>query len=309
MEAPLLGNLKKFGSKKKTPVFEGGSCDVCERTVETSDSDSASPPNQLLIISPTSKGKYPVIVFLHGYALSIFFYRELLKHIASHGYITVSPQLSAGFPCKDYDEIKSSAEVTNWLSTGLQSVLPEKVQADLEKLALVGHSRGGKTAFTLALEPSKTSLKFCVLVAVDPVAGFAKGIEIKPTILTNVPASLATGFPVMVIGTGLGGICAPTGMNHQEFFYESQPPCYHYVAKDYGHLDILDDDLNIMGKIMTCFCTAGKGAKDPMRRCVGGLIVAFLEKYLHDEEDHLEDIVEDPSIAPVALSPSEYVKS
>ncbi|KAL5712445.1 chlorophyllase [Ranunculus cassubicifolius] len=253
----------------------------------------AVPPPKKVSIGP----KTVDCIFI-GYAHNITAYRFLLN-----------VQLSVGFPCKDYDEIKSSAEVTNWLSTGLQSVLPEKVQADLEKLALVGHSRGGKTVFTLALEPSKTCLKFCVLVAVDPVAGFAKGIEIKPTILTNVPASLATGFPVMVIGTGLGGLCAPTGMNHQEFFYESQPPCSHYVAKDYGHLYILDDDINIMGKIMTCFCTAGKGAKDPMRRCVGGLIVAFLEKYLDDEEDHLEDIVEDPSIAPVALSPSEYVKS
>ena len=63
------------------------------------------------------------------------------------------------------EEIHSAAAVTNWLSTGLQSVLPENVQADLHKLALSGHSRGGKAAFALALGHAQTSLKFYVCLS------------------------------------------------------------------------------------------------------------------------------------------------
>ncbi|KAL0418520.1 UNVERIFIED_CONTAM: Chlorophyllase-2, chloroplastic [Sesamum radiatum] len=62
-------------------------------------------------------------------------------------------------------------------------------------------------------------------------------------------------IPVAVIGTGYGNQsrgflrppCAPDGVNHVEFFKESKPPASYFLAKDYGHCDMLDeceDDLN-----------------------------------------------------------------
>ncbi|KAF5182886.1 Chlorophyllase [Thalictrum thalictroides] len=302
-----------------TSVFEVGLSGVSQQTLETS--HPSRPPKQLLIISPTAKGEYPVIVFLHGFALSNSYYTDLLKHISSHGYIAVAPQLyslTPTLPCWGYDEINSTAEVTDWLPKGLHSVLHEKVEADLLNLVLMGHSRGGKTAFSLAIDHCKTSLKFKALIGVDPVAGTSVGGQVKPEILTNHPHSLNVGYPIMIIGTGLGdeklaGVlpeCATKGLNHKNFYYESQPPCYHFVSKEYGHMDMLDDGIGIVGKLASCVCKSGKDSKDPMRRCVGGLVVAFLGYYLHGIVEDLEAILHNPNkVAPVTLDPVEYQMS
>ncbi|KAF9618580.1 hypothetical protein IFM89_002275 [Coptis chinensis] len=317
--ATILANKFNIKLTSNDSVFEAGPFNIAKQKVETS--DLSSPPKELLVITPTEKGEYPVIVFLHGFALSTSFYTELLKRIASHGYIVIAPQLyflvPNSLPSDGYEEMKSTAEVTDWLSEGLKSILPEHVQANLLKLALIGHSRGGKTAFSLALDRGETWRKFSVLIGIDPVAGTGLLGQVKPDILTNVPRSLNFGVPVMIIGTGLGDVkldglapaCAPVGMNHNEFYYESQPPCYHLVTKDYGHMDMLDDNLDLLGKLEVCVCTSGKGTKDPMRRSVGGLVVAFLENYLDGMSVDLEAILQNPDIAPATLSPVEYVKS
>ncbi|PHU16457.1 hypothetical protein BC332_17662 [Capsicum chinense] len=94
-----------------------------------------------------------------------------LQHISSHRYIIVAPKLSSLI--SQSDEVKRAAKVTEWLGKGLISVLPEKVQPDLLKLAVSGHSRGGKIAFALALlhgNSTPTPLKFQALVGIDPVA-------------------------------------------------------------------------------------------------------------------------------------------
>ncbi|PIA45043.1 hypothetical protein AQUCO_01700534v1 [Aquilegia coerulea] len=295
-------------SPNTASVFEAGLFGASQQTLETS--HPSSPPKQLLIISPEAKDEYPVIVFLHGFALSNSYYTDLLKHIASHGYIAVAPQLytlTPTPPCWGYKEINSTAEVTDWLPKGLQSVLPEKVEADLLNLVLMGHSRGGKTAFSLAVDHGKTSLKFKALIGIDPVAGTSAGGQVKPDILTNHPHSLNVGYPVMVIGTGLGDVklnflapeCATKGLNHKNFYYESKPPCYYFVTKDYGHMDMLDDNLSIVGTVASCVCKSGKDSKDLLRRCVGGLVVAFLGNYLY--------ILLNPNnVAPVTLDPVEY---
>ncbi|KAF4395871.1 hypothetical protein G4B88_028041 [Cannabis sativa] len=49
------------------------------------------------------------------------------------------------------EEIKSTAQVIDWLSEGLQNLLSQHVKANINKVGLAGHSRGGKTSFALAL--------------------------------------------------------------------------------------------------------------------------------------------------------------
>ena len=58
-----------------------------------SSSSSSSPPKPVLIISPNVKGTYPVILFLHGFYLRNYFYKDLLELISSFGYILVAPQV------------------------------------------------------------------------------------------------------------------------------------------------------------------------------------------------------------------------
>lgn len=199
------------------------------------------------------------------------------------------------------DEIKSTAEIIDWLSVGLNHFLPPQVTPNLSKFALTGHSRGGKTAFAVALKKFgySSELKISALIGVDPVDGTGKGKQTPPPVLTYEPNSFnLEKMPVLVIGSGLGELarnplfppCAPTGVNHREFFQECQGPAWHFVAKDYGHLDMLDDDTKgLRGKSSYCLCKNGEERK-PMRRFIGGIVVSFLMAYLEDDDCELMKI-------------------
>lgn len=216
------------------------------------------------------------------------------------------------------DEIKSTAAITNWLSKGvLQGLLPRDVKPNLSKLALAGHSRGGKVAFALALQKAVTTLKFSALIGVDPVDGMDKGKQTPPPVLTYVPNSFDLDMAVMVIGSGLGEVkrnplfppCAPKGVNHEDFFKECRKPACHFVAKDYGHVDMLDDDTKgIRGRSSYCLCKNGK-ARDPMRRFVGGVIVAFMKAYLNGDNTDLISIRDghETAVVPVELETVEFL--
>ncbi|XP_043691031.1 chlorophyllase-1, chloroplastic-like [Telopea speciosissima] len=296
-------------------VFETGKYEVKPISVDSGDLSIASPPppKSLLVFTPLKEGTYPVLLFLHGFALYNSFYSKLLTHIASHGYISIAPQLYNPLlpTASGCDEINYAAEVTNWFSKGLQSLLPENITADLTKLALTGHSRGGKAAFALALGTyAKTSLSFSVLIGIDPVAGKSKDNQVEPKILTYKEESLNLGIPVMVVGTGLGDkkknvlfcACAPKEVNHEEFFKECKPTKGHMVATNYGHMDMLNDDPSgIIGWFSEISCKNGSGSRELMRKCVGGIVVATLKAYLGSDTTDLKAIVDDPTIAPITL--------
>ncbi|XP_073010442.1 chlorophyllase-2 [Typha latifolia] len=300
---------------KPSHVFEQGNHSVKLFNVEVGDSGSRSdssstPPKPLLIAAPTEEGDYPVVLFLHGYLLFNSFYSQLFQHVASHGFIVIGPQLYSASGADCSEEIKSGGAVADWLIHGLVRVLPPHIRPNLSKSSLAGHSRGGKVAFALALGYAKTKLKFAALMGIDPVDGMDIGKQTPPPILSYVPGSLKLEMPVMLVGSGLGEVkknlffppCAPKGVSHQQFFDECCSPSCHFVAKDYGHTDMLDDDTKgIRGKATYCACKNGK-ARKPMREFVGGIMVAFMEAYLEGDSQYLVAVKDDPEIAPVELS-------
>ncbi|QCD92244.1 chlorophyllase [Vigna unguiculata] len=312
--------MAKIGEAKvvTTDVFEMGSIPWKSFNLDTS--APSSPPTTLLIFTPTVPAAYTVIVFYHGFFIPPSYYTQLLSRIVSHGFIVVAPQLFwNGLPMFGSDEIKYAGEVVDWLVNGLQPLLPENVEAKLEKVVLLGHSKGGKTAFSVALGYAKTTLKFSALIGIDPVGRLSKckATESPPKILTGVPRSLNLNVPVAVIGTGLGPEkaniffppCAPDGENHVEFFNESKPPKANFVAPNYGHMDMLDDVTpGIFGTVLAkCLCKNGKGPKKLMRETVAGLVVAFLRAQLDGDYKDFDAILDNPGIAPAKLDDVEYI--
>ncbi|WVZ14836.1 hypothetical protein V8G54_012402 [Vigna mungo] len=299
-------------------VFQKGSiqwkhCDIPTKP-------PSSPPKPLVIFTPTVPGAYTVMVFYHGFLLQPSDYCDLLGHIVSHGFIVVAPHLSSWYDFVLIDEIKEAGKVVDWLVKGLQPLLPENVEAKLEKVVLSGHSKGGQTAFCVALgHHVKTMLKFSAVIGIDPVGGLTKCKVSKtsPKILTGVPRSLDLKAPVAVIGTGLGPEkanvlfppCAPEGKNHVDFFNESKPPCANFVAADYGHMDMLDDETpgtfdTVLSK---CLCKNGEGPRMFMRMTVGGLVVAFLRAHLDKQIEDFKAIIKTPSLAPARLVDVKYI--
>lgn len=320
---PVSVEAKPAGSATATlSVFSNGPYTPKPITVKTSsrcfNSSPSPPPKPLFIVFPDNQGKYEVILFFPGTSVSNTSYSKLFDHLASHGYIVVSPQLYNLMPPKGNKEVDAAAEVINWLPKGLQSHLPENVVADLNYSALMGHSRGGLTAFALAQGYATNpplGLKFSALVGVDPVAGIPYfHSELDPPILDY--ESFNFSIPVTVIGTGLGGLakcvvpCAPEKENHQQFFNRcTSSDRAHFDATYYGHMDVLDDcppDLKSLA-ISKCMCTNGTLPRQPMRQCVGGIAVAFLEAYFDSEGDDFKTILADPSVAPITLGQVEFI--
>nr|GMC81250.1 chlorophyllase-2, chloroplastic [Ipomoea batatas] len=292
-------------SSAVTSVFVVGKYPTQLLTVEPDKAASNAPPKPLLIATPTETGDFPVLMLFHGYMFLNSFYSQLIQHIASHGFIVVAPQLYLLVGCHATEEIKSAAEVTNWLSEGLSSFLPSQVHPDLEKLGLAGHSRGGKVAFALALgKTATTDLKFSAIIGVDPVGGTS------PNIIDTTPDHFDLNMPAMVIGSGLGEVkrnflscpCAPKGRNHAAFYNKCNAPACYLVAKDFGHTDMLDDDTrgSLRGKLSYCMCKNG-AARAPMREFVGGAVVAFLRGFLESDMKPLMGIIDRTETAPVEL--------
>ncbi|KAE9592307.1 putative chlorophyllase [Lupinus albus] len=308
--------MSPYSSAALANVFDTGKYNTELQTIQ-SGSYTVPPPKPLLIANPLEDGDFPLLLFLHGYLLYNSFYSQLIQHIASHGFIVIAPQLYSVAGPDISDEIKSAAAITNWLPEGLSKLLPPNVRPTFSKLALAGHSRGGKTAFALALRKLNitTNLKFSALVGVDPVDGMDKGKQTPPPVLTYVRHSFDFDMAALVIGSGLGEVkknplfppCAPKGVNHEDFYNECQKPAWYFVAKDYGHFDMLDDDTKgIRGKATNCICKNGESRK-PMRGFVGGVIVAFLQAYLHGDTSDLLAIRDKREIAPVELKIDYFV--
>ncbi|KAL3645119.1 hypothetical protein CASFOL_010299 [Castilleja foliolosa] len=308
-----MAQLENYeNSMSKISVFEPGNYIV--KTIKVKKCGVASPPPaKLLVFSPEFEGTYPVLLFCHGYCTNNTWYSQILSHVSSHGYIVVAPQFYQCLLISLNDEIKTAAKVTNWLPQGLTQSLPQHVKPNLTKLSLMGHSRGGKVAFALALGHEPTSLKFKALLGLDPVSMPNPPAWVEPSILSYVPRSFELSIPIGIVGTGLSNRksgcffppLAPDGFNSSEFFNESKPPCCYFRAKDYGHCDVLDESK--LG-LASWVCKSGKGCKEKMRRGVGGVVVAFLKAYLGGEFQDLEGVVCGKDVAPITFDPVICIK-
>ncbi|KAL2902373.1 Chlorophyllase type 0 [Bienertia sinuspersici] len=291
---------------EKLDVFQKGKYQVTN-PINVKKLQQYSAPEPLLIISPKEAGFYPVLFFIHGTMILNQDYSELFKHIASHGYIVVAPKLFDMLLPSEAEEIEKAALVLNWLPSNLQTVLQHHVngaiKVDLQLLAVSGHSRGGKSAFALALGMSTT--KISALIGVDPVAGRDNHTREEPYVLTYKRDSFNISFPVTVIGTGLGSsglfVCAPANVSHHQFFEECKDGS-HFVITKYGHMQMLNDLLlDPIAVAMSGFCKCGFGLKSTMRRTLGGIMVAFLDTYFKGEKAEYFALMDNPSLAPTSL--------
>ncbi|BBN19406.1 chlorophyllase [Marchantia polymorpha subsp. ruderalis] len=217
------------------------------------------------------------------------------------------------------NEISFAAAIVDWYPNNLaDSLLRERslnslrIKPNLEKLVLIGHSRGGKVAFGLATEFCKTSLPYSAIVGLEPVDGAFENTSLKPQVLPYQPNSLNLKYPTMIIGAALSPIallplmppCGPRGVNHEVFFENSSPAAVHFVVEDYGHMDFLDDSVWTTSTIV---CTSGR-TRGPMRRFSGGIAIGFLEAVLFNNTMAFDYYLENPHQAPTVTLSTAYDK-
>jgi len=251
-------------------------------------------PVPVTVLAPDAQGRYPVVVFFHGFMSRNDAYSELLTHLASHGYVVIAPQmyepglpvLFGFFPVSQ--EAKLAASLLEWTTGSLANVLGYAPATDY--LGLAGHSRGGSVAWWLLAE--KSTLVRAV-AGVDPVGAPKPPRRNGPT--AGSP-SRETIVPALVIGCGLSQRCAPAGRNHEQFYGACESPAWHVVIPGAGHADMLDDAYADLAAIV---CPAGAD-RAGVRQLIGGLLVAFFRVSLQGDEA-ASVYLTDPSSAPLAF--------
>ncbi|CAN6203844.1 unnamed protein product [Urochloa humidicola] len=96
MAAPVQATMAPAASAAVTSVFQPGKLSVEVIHVDHDDAlelPAPPPPLPVLIAAPKDAGTYPVAMLLHGFFLQNRFYEQLLKHVASFGFIMVAPQV------------------------------------------------------------------------------------------------------------------------------------------------------------------------------------------------------------------------
>jgi chlorophyllase len=260
-------------------------------------------PVPMDIYTPTDLFRYPVIIFQHGFTGSIKGYETILGHLASHGFVVVAPQMyppgggmGGAYPTPE-EEAALGVQIISWVQENIQSIVP--VNADTKLLGLSGHSRGGQTAYRMALQvPHKVK----ALSGVDPVDGltmFGQKLAITGPLTFNIPTYvLGTGLgPVPVTGGAIELACAPADIGYQHFFDASPIPSWLSVATDNGHTDMIDEDDLCKNGVCDSFCPGGSN-RDGMRAFTAGTLAAFFSGTLQGNKQALSVLTE-PDDAPI----------
>lgn len=250
-------------------------------------------PVEMLVHIPESNERLAVVVFQHGFMTRNSAYDEVLRHLASHGFLVVAPQMYTpgvaalfGRPTAA-EEADLATQILDWLPGNLGELTGRT--PDFARLGLGGHSRGGKVAW-LTLRADPTCAR--AIAGVDPVDG-AGGPLGGQTRVTEHPFDFS--IPALVIGTGLGGSCAPEGDNYVQFYAASQSPAWRIVVFGQGHGDMLDED--VAGGFAARIC-ATSNDRAPMRQLTAGLLTAFFRVTLQDDAEALSWLT-NPAVAPL----------
>lgn len=278
-------------------VGHGNPHEVGDLAVRTIDIDRCDPdaPTALRIHTPEMPGDYGVVLFQHGFMTRNAAYDDVLRHLSSHGFVVIAPQMYEpgigpllGNPTAAI-EAELAEQIVAWLPGNLNRITG--VRARTDRLGIAGHSRGGKVAWLFAL--ARPAL-FRAIAGVDPVDGTGGPLGNQPR---AVQRRFEFDFPSLVIGTELGGDCAPAGDNHVQFYEASPSPAWHIVALGQGHGDMLDE---AEAAAAAMFCSSGADHAG-MRRLTAGLLVLLFRAALQGDADAYAYLTEGQG-APIAVT-------
>lgn len=232
--------------------------------------------------SPWAAGQYHVLAFGHGFNLNYLDYEETCEHLASWGYIVVTPDVQNGFGV-DHEEFARE------LAACIQHIQAENANSGSQfyqrvgtKSGVLGHSMGGGAS---ALVPS-------VFAQVDAVSGLASAE-------TNPSAIAALGNysgPYQVISGSSDNTADETG---------NQIPMYNAATGEKQWLSITGGaHCKFTDGTTICDLVSSPGSvtRDEQKRLAQKYLTAFFNYHLQGDLDALPFICGDSVAADVAAN-------
>jgi chlorophyllase len=231
--------------------------------------------------SPDGAIGRPMVVLLPGFQLESRRYLGLAGHLASHGYVVVRADPPGGLFDVDHTAMADDvAVVIDWAIETLGGTV------DPDKIAIAGHSLGGKVSFMAASRDPRIVAVFAIdpVNAGSPISGYSQTL---PNIVPDEVQDLA--IPVGIVGETLdatapfGPACAPAGMNYVTITDAATSATWlaEWTFADTSHMDFVDDK---SGCGFTCSaCRDGGASEADVQASLRTLAVAFVR--LHFDGD------------------------
>lgn len=279
------------------------------------------------IVAPncTEDTKMPIFYFYTAFAGKVpsLFYNEFLRHIASHGIVTVSMDSdkvdrSVSFQKDKANELIDAMDwfsADNKLSDLLTDNLIYHVQPDYAKVFLGGHSAGGHTVTQVL---SFGCFNVGGLILIDPVDGlspfnYSAAIENFASVI-HPPRLVDFRVPLLHIDNALDPVspfpddpdyppCAPAAMSNDRFFDAWRGPAWQINATYFGHMDFVDiKGLNKLNKVFDLTCAGNQTADNrEYISLVAGGVVGFVDM-LYNQQPLSEMYLTKADLMPTAVT-------
>lgn len=126
-----------------------------------------------IVWRPRAPGRYPLVVFVHGYNIGPLAYARFCHTLASSGYVVAAPSFPLEDPGRNYgldrgDLPNEATDVSVVITRLLGSPLADHISSGT--IAVAGHSDGADVALMVGYQAGRLDLRVHSVVAIAPDA-------------------------------------------------------------------------------------------------------------------------------------------